>query len=103
MKYYLIIAEGKHKGEPIPIDVDLFLIGRSSACQLRAKVEGVGRQHCALVSRQKKLFVRDLGSGEPTLLNEELVPPQCEWPVHANDRLQVGPFQFVVQFHEKTL
>lgn len=103
MKLYLIIAEGKHKGMPIPINVDLFLIGRSSACQLRSKVEGIGKQHCAIVNREDKIFVRDLGSGHPTVLNDELVPPQQEWPLHSGDRLEVGPFHFLLQFNEKPL
>lgn len=103
MKLYLIIVNGKHKGTPIPIDVDLFLIGQSSSCQLRSKVEGVGKQHCAIVNRNEKVFVRDLGCGEPTLLNDELLPPQHEWPLHTGDHLQVGPFEFLVQFHERSL
>lgn len=103
MKIYLIITDGKRKGTPVLINVDLFLIGRSSSCQLRSKVESVGKQHCAIVNRDGKVFVRDLGSGEPTLLNGELVPPRHEWPLHSGDLLQVGPFEFLIQFQEKVL
>ena len=104
MKYYLIVASGKHKGMPIRIDVDLFMIGSAKECQLRTKVKGVGERHCLLLNRdRKKFFVQDLNSGEPTTLNGELVPPGEEWPMHAGDQLEVGTISFVVQFREKPL
>lgn len=102
-KLYLIVASGKHQGMPIPIKIDLFLIGAEQMCQLRSRLEGVGGQHCALVSRDNKIFVRDLNSGQPTLVNGELVPPGEEWPLHAKDRLVVGPLEFMVQFRERPL
>ncbi len=103
MKFYLIVAKGKKQGMPIPITVDLFLIGSDNVCQLRTKVPDVGAQHCALVTRERKVFVRDLNSGEPTLLNGSLVPPGEEWPLHAGDRLEIGPLEFMLQFREKPL
>ena len=103
MKFYLIVAKGKRQGMPIPITVDLFLIGSSKECQLRSRVPGIGPQQCALVCRERKVFVRDLNSGEPTLLNGSVLPPGEEWPLHANDRLEVGTLRFLIQFREKPL
>lgn len=103
MKFYLIVAKGKHKGMPIPIPADLFMIGTADMCQLRSKVEGVGGEHCALVVREKKIFLRDLASGNTTTLNGDLVPPGEEWPMHPGDRLEVGPLEFMIQFREKPL
>ena len=103
MKFYLIVAKGKKQGMPIPITIDLFLLGSAPLCQLRARVPGVGPQHCALVSRDGKVFVRDLNSGLPTLLNGSVIPPGEAWPLHANDRLQIGSLEFLVQFREKLL
>lgn len=102
-KFYLIVAKGKHKGMPVPITVDLFMIGTAKMCQLRSKVEGVGEEHCSLVVRERRIFVRDMASGFPTTLNGELVPPGQEWPMHPGDKLDVGPLEFVVQFQEKAL
>jgi len=103
MKFYLIVARGKQKGFPIPITVDLFMIGSSEMCQLRARQPGIGEEHCALVTRERKVFIRDMNSGEPTTLNGTLVPPGEECPVHAGDRLEVGPLEFMIQFREKPL
>jgi anti-anti-sigma regulatory factor len=103
VKLFLIVAKGKHQGMPIPIKIDLFLIGADKMCQMRSQLPGVGKQHCALVTRERKVFVRDLDSGEPTLLNGEPLPAGEEWPLHAGDRLEVGPLEFLIQFREKPL
>lgn len=102
-KLFLIVASGKHQGMPIPIKIDLFLIGSEPMCQLRSRLAGIGGQHCAVVARDRKVFVRDLDSGQPTLVNGELVPPGDEWPLHAKDRLVIGPLEFLIQFREKAL
>src|SRR5438445_2310817 len=101
MKFNLIVTKGKKQGLSIPITIDLFLIGSHKMCQLRTKGKSVAPEHCALVAREHKVFVRDLNSGLPTLLNDALVPPGEEWPLHAGDRLQVGSFEFAVQLREK--
>jgi anti-anti-sigma regulatory factor len=103
VKLFLIVARGKHQGMPIPIKIDLFLIGSDKMCQMRSHRPGVGKQHCALVTRERKAFIRDLDSGELTLLNGEPIPPGEERPLHAGDRLALGPMEFVVQFREKPL
>src|SRR5262249_2140 len=47
--------------------------------------------------------VRDLSSGEPTLLNGNVIPPGEEWACHASDHITIGPLDFVLQFREKPL
>lgn len=103
MKYVLIVAKGKHRGMPIPIEVDLFVIGSGKVCQLRAQHPDLGDQHCALVMRGRKVFIRDLGSGKSTRVNGEPIPSSEEWPVHKGDKLAVGPLEFKISFHEKQL
>lgn len=103
MKFYLIVAKGKKAGMPIPVEIDLFLIGSSPVCQLRADYPGIGEQHCALVTRGRKVFISDLDSGEPTFVNGEILTPGLEWPLHAGSVLEVGPLKFVIQYREKAL
>jgi anti-anti-sigma factor len=103
MKFVLIVAKGKHRGRPVPIHVDLFVIGSAKSCQLRADHPDLGEQHCALVTRERKVFVRDLDSGKPTRVNGHDLPASQEWPLHKNDVLEVGPFEFRVSIQEKQL
>src|ERR1700722_9297219 len=101
MKFYLIVAKGSKQGLPIPIAVDLFLIGSDRICQLRKR--GLGAKHCALVTRDKKVFVRDMDSGHSTLVNGSAIPTGSEWPLHAGDRICVGPLEFLIKFREQGL
>ena len=101
MKFYLIVAKGSNKGMPIPISVDLFLMGADRMCQLRKST--LGTKHCALVTREKKVFVRDLDSGHETLVNGSAIPIGAEWPLHPGDRINVGNLEFMIQFRERAL
>jgi anti-anti-sigma regulatory factor len=101
MKFYLIVAKGAKQGMPIPITIDLFLLGSEKMCQLRNV--NLGPKHCALVTRDKKVFVRDFDSGKPTLVNGTVISPGEEWPLHAGDRIVVGNLEFMIQYREKPL
>src|SRR5262249_23459505 len=90
MKLYLIVAKGRHQGMPILIKVDLFLMGSEKICQLRSGLPGILPQHCAVVTRGNRVFVRNLGDGK-TSVNGQAVPSGSEWPLHKDDRLVVGP------------
>jgi hypothetical protein len=102
-KVYLIIAKGRRRGMLILIPGDLFLIGSGRECQLQLQVPGIGGRHCALLIRESKVFVHDLDSGGTTVVNGEVVPPGQERPLHKGDRLEVGPFQFLLEFQERPL
>ncbi len=101
MKFYLIVTRGKRKGLPIPITVDLFLVGSDPMCQLRN--EKLGPKHCAFVTHDKKVALRDMDSGQPTIVNESVLPQGTEWALHAGDRIGVGNLEFMIQFREKPL
>jgi anti-anti-sigma factor len=103
LKFYLVVANGKHRGMPVPINVDLFVIGTAKTCQMKVRHPEVGEQHCALVSRGRKVFIRDLDSGKPTFVNGQTLPPSEEWPVHKGDTVRVGPLEFRVSVRQKDL
>jgi predicted component of type VI protein secretion system len=103
MKFYLIVAKGKKQGMPIPIEVDLFMIGSGKLCQLRAMHDQIGEQHCALIKRDRKVFINDMNSGHPTIVNGTEMTSGEEWPLHAGDHIVVGPLQFMIQYREKEL
>lgn len=101
MKFYLIVAKGSKQGMPIPVTIDLFLVGSDKMCQLRK--DSLGPRHCAFVTRDKKVFVRDMDSGQATIVNGSAIPTGAEWPLHVGDRVAVGPLEFLIQFREHGL
>ena len=103
MKFYLIVSKGKRRGVPIPIEIDLFLVGSAKMCQLRSAHGDIGEQHCAFAVRGKKVFLRDLGSGKSTSVNGDVMPASEEWPLHKGDKVAIGPLEFMINFREKQL
>jgi len=101
MKFYLIVAKGPKQGMPIPINVDLFLLGSDPVCQLRSA--HLAPKHCAFVTREHKVFFHDFACGQATLINSDLVPPGEELPLHAGDLIDVGNLQFMIQWREPPL
>jgi predicted component of type VI protein secretion system len=97
MKVNLVVATGVHQGKVIPILGTEFLIGRDPQCQLRPASQAVSKQHCAVLVRDGRIFVKDYGSTNGTFLNDNAITPNGEVEVHADDRLRVGPLDFSVQ------
>jgi predicted component of type VI protein secretion system len=96
MKVSLVVASGVHQGKVILITGQQFLIGRDPHCQLRPASQAVSKQHCAVLIRDGKVFVKDFGSTNGTLLND--APVQNEERVVANnDNLKIGPLDFTVR------
>lgn len=103
MKFHfqLIVAKGSRQGMEIPVNVDLFLLGSEKICQLRAR--NLAPKHCALITRDHKVFLRDFDSGQPTLVNNQVVPPESDWPLHSGDHIALGNLEFTIQMRERSL
>jgi predicted component of type VI protein secretion system len=97
MKVNLVVATGVHQGKVIPILGTEFLIGRDPQCQLRPASQAVSKQHCAVLIREGRVFVKDYGSTNGTFLNEEQIEANGELELKADDRLRVGPLDFSIQ------
>jgi predicted component of type VI protein secretion system len=96
MKVSLVVASGVHQGKAIPIVGSQFVIGRDPSCQLRPASQAVSKQHCAVLVRDGKVYVRDMGSTNGTQLNETTLKGE-EHEVRPNDLLKVGPLDFTVR------
>jgi pSer/pThr/pTyr-binding forkhead associated (FHA) protein len=95
MKVSLVVAQGVHKGKSIPIQVAQFVIGREETCQLRPSSPAISKKHCAVLIKSGKIYLRDFGSTNGTFVNDQQISGEVE--VSHNDRLRVGPLEFVLQ------
>jgi predicted component of type VI protein secretion system len=100
MKVSLVVATGAHEGRVIPITGPQFLIGRDPQCHLRPASQAISKLHCAVLVRDGKVFVKDFGSTNGTLVNEALIQ-DAEVAVEDGAGLRVGPLDFRVRV-EKT-
>ena len=90
----LVVAGGSKAGQAIPIQGTKFLIGRADDCHLKPRSELISRYHCAIISEDGYVAIRDLGSKNGVYLNGERVPLESE--LKNEDKLSIGPLEFVV-------
>jgi pSer/pThr/pTyr-binding forkhead associated (FHA) protein len=95
MQVLLTVVGGVHHGRKIPIPGPEFLIGRDAKCHLRPASADVSRQHCAILIRQDKVFLKDYGSSNGTILNRRMLV-HGELQLEDGDNIQVGPLTFMV-------
>jgi pSer/pThr/pTyr-binding forkhead associated (FHA) protein len=95
MKFSLtVLSTGAMQGKSIPVTLSEFLIGRSRECSLRPSNPIISKRHCALITRDNKVFVRDFGRTNGTFVNDAEVKVEAE--LKDGDRLNVGPLAFRV-------
>ena len=95
MEVKLIVASGKHAGREIPIKVAKFFIGRAEDCHLRPGSDLVSRHHCVILVDGGTVIVRDFGSKNGTLVNDQRV--EGEQTLKTGDRMTVGQLEFNIQ------
>jgi predicted component of type VI protein secretion system len=98
MKIWLAVADGPHKGKEIAIKLPQFIIGRDPQCQLRPASSMISRRHCAILVRQGRVYLRDFGSTNGTVVNGTRVEGEIE--LHDQDRITIDPLAFT--FNVKT-
>lgn len=96
MKVTLVVAAGAHQGKSIPIVGGQFLIGRDPECQLRPASQAISKKHAGVLIRDGKVYVRDYGSTNGTLVNDTLLQDE-ELAVANNDSLKIGPLDFTLR------
>jgi predicted component of type VI protein secretion system len=96
MKVSLVVASGAHQGKQIPLTGPQFLIGRDTQCHLRPASQAISKKHCGLLVRDGKVYVKDFGSTNGTLVNDELVK-DTEVAVENGASLKIGPLDFLIQ------
>ncbi|MCA0454670.1 MAG: response regulator [Chloroflexi bacterium] len=60
--------------------------------------QGVSRQHAAILVKDNRTFIKDLGSVNGTRLNGSLLAPQAEYRLRHGDELTIGHLKLQVRF-----
>ncbi len=94
MKVQLKVIGGSRAGQLITINVPQFLVGRADDCHLKPRSELISRYHCAILSEDGYVAVRDLGSKNGVYLNGTRI--SLEEELKNGDILLIGPLEFEV-------
>jgi pSer/pThr/pTyr-binding forkhead associated (FHA) protein len=93
-KVRLQVVRGPHAGKKIRVRGPAFVIGREADCQLRPNSDLVSRRHAVIELDGGSVTLRDLGSRNGTLRNDE--PIADPTALCDGDRITVGPLLFAV-------
>ena len=95
MEVKLVVVAGKRAGEVVPVVGPKFYVGRAEDCQLRPHSDLVSRHHCVLIVEEGYVAVRDFGSKNGTVVNDETVKGEQE--LKDGDRLKIGDLEFEIR------
>jgi pSer/pThr/pTyr-binding forkhead associated (FHA) protein len=96
MPFQLVVVQGGRSSTPaVKIGVGATTVGRQEDCQFRIASSMVSRRHCQIVEHEGKLYVKDLGSSNGTVVNGKKVLDQQV--LSPGDRLTIGPVTFRVE------
>lgn len=98
MQVTLFVRAPKKPEKRVVVDHDV-VIGRGKDCNLRVLSNDVSRQHCRLVIGESEVAIRDLGSGNGTLLNNQETEPNTDAVLSSGDIVRIGPLIIKVEFH----
>ncbi len=87
---WLRIQIGSARSRSIAIYGPKFVIGRDRSCHLRLGSAMVSKLHAAIELRDKRIFVRDSGSTNGTMVDGRIIR-DAEIEIHDGCRIQVGP------------
>ncbi len=95
MDVKLVVLGGKHPGQEIAVQGPEFLVGRAPECKLRPNSDMVSRRHCMITIADGQVTVRDLGSRNGTLVNNQKITGEHE--LRTGEKIKIGPLEFEVQ------
>jgi anti-anti-sigma factor len=87
---WLQVQVGAAKGRTIAVHGPRFVIGRDRSCHLRLGSAMVSKLHTAIELRDGRIFLRDLGSTNGTVLAGRTLR-DAETEIRDGDRIQIGP------------
>lgn len=83
----LHFVHGRYEGQEFPLDDESFIAGRSTEADLVLADDAVSRKHARFFAKRGRIWVRDLGSRNGTIVNGDRVAVHC---LRTGDRLAIG-------------
>lgn len=97
MQVTLHVRAPKKPEKRVVVENDV-VIGRGKNCNLQVLSNDVSRQHCRLVIGESEVAIRDLGSGNGTMINGQKTEPNVDTPLISGDIIRIGPLVIKVDF-----
>ena len=103
----LVQIYGPELGRRYPLDRPQVTVGRELSNDIVVELDNVSRRHCMFAALEGKVFLRDMGSTNGTLLNDQVI--EQETALRSSDLIKAGGaiFKFLygddveTQYHEE--
>ena len=86
----LIAIAGEITGSLFDLGQDKITIGRGTSCQISLNFNGISRNHCEIIKRDKDFFITDLNSSNGTSINGQKITNPIK--LKKEDNIQIGTF-----------
>ncbi len=93
MQMALVMFKMDGKRQEFTLAKQRTVVGRRDKCDLRIPLSSVSREHCEITIQDDVATLRDLGSTNGTLLNDDRIQKQN---LKAGDEITIGPVVFTV-------
>jgi sigma-B regulation protein RsbU (phosphoserine phosphatase) len=87
----LQILKGNNEGSSIPLDGDVFILGRNPSCHVVIAATSVSREHAQIVRIQGRYYIEDKQSRNKTYVNNQEINSRTL--LKHNDRIRICDFQ----------
>lgn len=101
MNVRFVVTKPAAKAKTFPVRLPI-LVGRSEEAKFRIQQDRVSRKHCEFFEQDGRVYLRDLGSTNGTLLDGELVETSVKIPLESGAVVKVGSLEFRVEFDSST-
>lgn len=101
MNVRFVVTKPAAKAKTFAVRLPL-LVGRSEEAKFRIQQDRVSRKHCEFFEQEGRVYLRDLGSTNGTLLDGELVGTSVKIPLESGAVVKVGSLEFRVEFDGST-
>jgi predicted component of type VI protein secretion system len=96
MQVNLVLLKKNGSTKTITLSGPLTTVGRQQDCSLSIPLMSVSRRHCQFELDTDSVILRDTGSRNGVLVNDQKVE---EARLQAGDRVKIGPLCFAVQIN----
>ena len=97
MDVRFVIVSPASKRQSIPVRLPI-LAGRSEEAKFRIQQDSVSRRHCEFFLKDDAVYVRDMGSTNGTLLDDESIPASIPTLVKPGGIVRIGSVAFRVEY-----
>jgi|LakMenEpi03Aug12_release.lakeMendotaPanAssembly.Ray.scaffolds.fasta_scaffold287175_2 predicted component of type VI protein secretion system len=95
VRFVVLSSAGQERPYPVRLPI---VVGRSDEAKFRFKNDSVSRRHCEFFIQDDVIFVRDLGSTNGTLLDQQSIAGDDATPVPSGSVVRVGNMAFRVEY-----